>query len=188
MHPENNNATAANLSAAILLLTVIAWAVLYFVFGGGGGGSALWLPGHPAWCAGLLWISAMIGAEAAQWLRLPRMVGMLLAGLVLRNAGAMDGYTLAWSAAVGHAALATIFLRCGVEIEFSVRAFGFACACAFVFGLSVRARARRSSNTLAQKTTTHTRAQKKHTHSRSRCFGRRRCGSSCRRLSPRSAG
>ena len=121
---QKHTPQAANLSPALLLLTAVAWAALLFATG------AMWLPGHTAWCAGLLWVSALIGAELAHWCRIPRMTGMLLAGLLLRNVGAMAGFEGAYATAFGRAALATIFLRVGLEIELSVRfACLFVCVC-----------------------------------------------------------
>jgi hypothetical protein len=62
-------------------------------------------------------------APAAAQLRLPRVVGMLAAGLLLANVPRRPGAGLppVWGAKRRAAALATIFLRCGLELEFRVR-------------------------------------------------------------------
>jgi hypothetical protein len=59
-------------------------------------------------------------------LRVPRVVGMLGAGLLLAN---IPGHVVAafprrWGVQMRAAALATIFLRCGLELEFKVCGVG----------------------------------------------------------------
>lgn len=44
------------------------------------------LPGHAAWATLLLWVSSQIGAFIAHQLYLPRVIGMLCAGLLMRHA------------------------------------------------------------------------------------------------------
>lgn len=82
-------------------------AALYFAIG------SAFLPGHPAWATLLLWVSAHIGALVAWQLRLPRVVGMLGAGLVMENVpwGAISAFPKEWGTQIRAAALATIFLR-----------------------------------------------------------------------------
>lgn len=46
-------------------------------------GSAF-LPGHAAWATLLLWVASQIGALIAWQLRLPRVIGMLLAGMFMQ--------------------------------------------------------------------------------------------------------
>lgn len=60
-------------------------------------------------------------ARRAQ-LRVPRVVGMLGAGLLLANVpgGAVAAFPARWGVQMRAAALATIFLRCGLELEFKV--------------------------------------------------------------------
>lgn len=59
-------------------------------------------------------------------LRVPRVVGMLGTGLLLAN---VPGHVVAafpakWGVQMRAAALATIFLRCGLELEFKVCGHG----------------------------------------------------------------
>ena len=91
-----------------------AAAVLYFSIG------AAFLPGHAAWATLLLWAAAQIGALLAWQLRLPRVIGMLGAGMVMTNVpwGAVSAFPAAWGRQMRAAALATIFLRCGLELDF----------------------------------------------------------------------
>lgn len=44
----------------------------------------VFLPGHSAWATLLLWVAAQIGALIAWQLRLPRVIGMLLAGMFMQ--------------------------------------------------------------------------------------------------------
>ena len=62
----------------------------------------------------------MIGAYVANILYLPRVIGMLVAGILLRNIpwGAIDSFPSKWGVQMRAAALATIFLRCGLELSF----------------------------------------------------------------------
>lgn len=75
-------------------------------------GSAF-LPGHPAWATLLLWAASQIGALIAWQLRLPRVIGMLCAGLFMQNMpwAAVDAFPKKWGVQMRAAALATIFLR-----------------------------------------------------------------------------
>jgi hypothetical protein len=55
-------------------------------------------------------------------LRIPRVVGMLGAGILLANVpgGVVSAFPAKWGTQMRAAALATIFLRCGLELEFKV--------------------------------------------------------------------
>lgn len=55
-------------------------------------------------------------------LRVPRVVGMLGSGLLLANVpgGVVAAFPAKWGVQMRAAALATIFLRCGLELEFKV--------------------------------------------------------------------
>lgn len=92
------------------LLVALAFplpAVLYFSIGSN------FLPGHSAWATLLLWASSQIGALVAWQLRLPRVIGMLCAGLLMKNIpwSAVDAFNPRWGVQMRAAALATIFLR-----------------------------------------------------------------------------
>lgn len=82
-------------------------AVLYFSIG------SAFLPGHPAWATLLLWAASQVGAFVAWQLRLPRVIGMLCAGLLMINVpwAAVDAFPKKWGVQMRAAALATIFLR-----------------------------------------------------------------------------
>lgn len=84
---------------------------------------SVFLPGHAAWCTLLLWTSAQIGGFIAYQLRLPRVIGMLCAGLLMRNIpwSAVDAFPPRWGTQMRAAALGTIFLRCGLELDLNVR-------------------------------------------------------------------
>ena len=55
-------------------------------------------------------------------LRIPRVVGMLGTGLLLANVpgGVVAAFPKRWGVQMRAAALGTIFLRCGLELEFKV--------------------------------------------------------------------
>ena len=90
---------------------------------------SVFLPGHAAWCTLLLWASAQIGGFIAYQLRLPRVIGMLCAGLLMRNIpwSAVDAFPPRWGTQMRAAALGTIFLRCGLELDLNVRVLVDAC-------------------------------------------------------------
>ncbi|KAI8466952.1 MAG: Sodium/hydrogen exchanger family-domain-containing protein [Monoraphidium minutum] len=107
-------AHAVVLGPEVFVLAAVAYGVLYFSMG------AVWLPGAAPFAALLIWAGALLGAELARWLRVPRVVGMLAAGLILANAPGSPAAALPdkWGVQMRAAALATIFLRCGLELEF----------------------------------------------------------------------
>jgi len=92
----------------------VGYGVLFFSMG------KVFLPGHPAWCTLLLWASSLVGAFIAHQLYLPRVIGMLGAGILLINVpwAAIDAFPPRWGSQMRAGALATIFLRCGLELDF----------------------------------------------------------------------
>jgi len=56
---------------------------------------------------------------------LPRVLGILVAGLLMRNLpwSAVDAFPSEWGSQIRAAALATIYLRCGLELDFEVGAW-----------------------------------------------------------------
>lgn len=98
---------------AFVVLAAVMYGALYFSIG------SAFLPGHPAWCTVLLWAAAQIGALVAWQLRLPRVIGMLAAGMLLKNAmwEATTAFPAKWGVQMRAGALATIFLRCGLELD-----------------------------------------------------------------------
>jgi len=103
-----------HLDVAFVVLAAVVYGVLFFSIG------TAFLPGHPAWCTLLLWASSIIGASIAYQLFLPRVIGMLVAGILLQNIpwSAIDAFPSEWGTQMRAAALATIFLRCGLELDF----------------------------------------------------------------------
>ena len=97
------------------LFGVLGWACLYFMLGD------LALPGGVVFSMVLLWVAAVfLGARAGQ-VGLPPLVGMLLAGFLLRNIpGAWPSGDLATSTATSllkGVALAVIMLRAGFGLD-----------------------------------------------------------------------
>lgn len=110
---------AVNVTPSFLLLVALSYGVLYFAMPFNGA----WLPGSPYFATLVIWVCGLAGAEVAHWLRLPRVLGMLLSGPFLANVGggaAVAGFPRKWGTQMRAAALATIFLRCGLELEFKV--------------------------------------------------------------------
>jgi Kef-type K+ transport system membrane component KefB len=107
--------TDTGISLALILLCPLVYGVLFFSMG------TAFLPGNPAWCTLLLWASAQVGAIIATIFYLPRVLGMLVAGLLLENIpwSAIDAFPSKWGVQMRAAALATIFLRCGLELDFN---------------------------------------------------------------------
>ena len=101
------------LDLSVIALAFVIYGVLFFGLG------KAFLPGHPAWSTLLLWASAVVGAYIAHLLFLPRVIGMLVAGLLLQNIpwSAIDSFPEKWGIQMRAAALATIFLRCGLELS-----------------------------------------------------------------------
>lgn len=92
----------------------MTYGVLFFGLG------KVFLPSNEGWATLLLWAGAILGGYIANVCFLPRIVGMLVAGMVLINVpwGAIDSFPYKWGVQFRAAALATIFLRCGLELSF----------------------------------------------------------------------
>jgi solute carrier family 9B (sodium/hydrogen exchanger), member 1/2 len=103
-----------HLDLSFVVLAAVVYGVLFFSIG------TAFLPGHPAWATLLLWASSLTGAFIAHQLYLPRVIGMLAAGILLQNVpwSAIDAFPTKWGVQMRAAALATIFLRCGLELDF----------------------------------------------------------------------
>lgn len=96
----------------------------------------------------------------APQVRLPRVVGMLLGGLLMMNVpdSPIASFPAEWGSQIRAAGLATIYLRCGLVLEWHVR---------FAQGVS---RARRRSSTGAAERA-HCVAEGEHAHGCARAFG-----------------
>ncbi|PSC74772.1 mitochondrial sodium hydrogen exchanger 9B2-like [Micractinium conductrix] len=105
---------ATRMDLAFVILAAVVYGVFFFSMG------TAFLPGHPAWATLLLWACSQIGAFIAWQLRLPRVIGMLCAGMFMRNMpwSATDAFPPKWGVQMRAGALATIFLRCGLELDF----------------------------------------------------------------------
>ena len=101
-------------SIGFLILCPVVYGVLFFSIG------SAFLPGHPAWATLLLWAAGNIGGIIARIVYLPRVIGMLGAGLMLINIpwNAVTAFPSKWGTQIRAGALATIFLRCGCELDF----------------------------------------------------------------------
>lgn len=76
-------------------------------------------PGESGAATFLLWAFAHGGAWVCQRVGLPPLLGMLLAGLFLRNipGGLVDGLRHSWSEVIRSGGLALILLRSGLELD-----------------------------------------------------------------------
>ncbi|KAG2484030.1 hypothetical protein HYH03_017120 [Edaphochlamys debaryana] len=101
---------------SLTLLVAIIYCALYLAIG-----DSL-LPGGNAWSVLLIFGSSHLGGAIAGVIGLPPLLGMLLAGLFLRNAtpGLVSGLPRSWSATFRAMALGTIFLRSGLELDLQV--------------------------------------------------------------------
>ena len=106
--------TDTHLDLSFIVLATVSYGVLFFSIG------TAFLPGHAAWCTLLMWMCSLIGALIANQIFLPRVIGMLVAGILLQNIpwSAIDAFPPKWGTQMRAAALATIFLRCGLELDF----------------------------------------------------------------------
>ncbi|KAI8475653.1 MAG: Sodium/hydrogen exchanger family-domain-containing protein [Monoraphidium minutum] len=68
-----------HLSVTFVAVAAVIYGALFFGLG------AEFLPGSAPFAALLIWLGAVVGADIAAWLRVPRVVGMLLCGLLLQN-------------------------------------------------------------------------------------------------------
>lgn len=121
------------MTPTFLLLVALCYGALFFAMPSGGA----WLPGSPYFATLVIWACGLAMAEVAHWLRLPRVIGMLLSGPLLANVAggaAVRGFPPKWGTQMRAAALATIFLRCGLELEFKVGA----AAAGSIWGLGER--------------------------------------------------
>ncbi|KXZ53431.1 hypothetical protein GPECTOR_7g1329 [Gonium pectorale] len=98
---------------SLTLLVAIIYCALYLAVGPD------LLPGGNAWSTLLIFIAAHVGGAVCGVLGLPPLLGMLLAGLLLRNAtpALVSGLPPSWSATFRALALGTIFLRSGLELD-----------------------------------------------------------------------
>eukprot|EP00878_Enallax_costatus_P024159 GHUV01025756.1.p1 GENE.GHUV01025756.1~~GHUV01025756.1.p1 ORF type:complete len:597 (+),score=94.95 GHUV01025756.1:384-2174(+) len=110
--------SGVSVSPEMLLLSAVVYGVLVFCIGDA------FLPGSPAFATLVIWICSVVGAEIAHFLRIPRVVGMLGTGLLLANVpgGVVAAFPKRWGVQMRAAALGTIFLRCGLELEFKTMA------------------------------------------------------------------
>lgn len=91
-------------------LAGLVYLALFFLFGD------LMRPGHTGFATFLLWATAHALAYLCERLRVPPLLGMLLAGLLLRNLpfDPVKGFAYSWSEAIRSGGLALILLRSGL--------------------------------------------------------------------------
>eukprot|EP00586_Coscinodiscus_wailesii_P015749 CAMPEP_0172502244 /NCGR_PEP_ID=MMETSP1066-20121228/158168_1 /TAXON_ID=671091 /ORGANISM="Coscinodiscus wailesii, Strain CCMP2513" /LENGTH=268 /DNA_ID=CAMNT_0013277431 /DNA_START=62 /DNA_END=864 /DNA_ORIENTATION=- len=103
------------------LIAAMAYFLLWITLGG-----AMTLPGGAVWNLTILWLSSLFGGWMAGRARLPPLLGMLFAGLLLQNLPGRDNTT--WLVAsvsdetsgyVRATSLAVIFLRSGLDLDLS---------------------------------------------------------------------
>lgn len=115
------NITVADLLEALsyLALLLVLYAGLYLCIGDP------FLPGKQgsAWAILIIWVGGHIGAFLAELINIPAPVGMICAGLFLKNVGnavLISGLKPSWSKEIRGAALAIIFLRSGLELDLAI--------------------------------------------------------------------
>jgi len=110
-------------NASWVVLAVIAYFALLFFLGD------VMRPGETGFAAMLLWASAHGGAWLMDRVGLPPLMGMLFAGILLKNVGLVDGFDPEWSKAVRSGGLAIILLRSGLELDWrAVKSVGWIAA------------------------------------------------------------
>ena len=78
------------------------------------------LPASPAWATLVIWACSHVAGSLVGALGLPPLLGMLISGIILKNAGAVvDGLTEDWSAAIRAMGLSVILMRSGLELDFA---------------------------------------------------------------------
>jgi hypothetical protein len=65
-------------------------------------------------------VATVAGAMAQQYLKIPALTGMIVAGVALRNTGAIDGLPHTWMSILKAAAEAIIMLRAGMGLDLSI--------------------------------------------------------------------
>ncbi|KAK9826104.1 hypothetical protein WJX81_003950 [Elliptochloris bilobata] len=79
-------------------------------------GADVMLPFGVGWSVFLIWACAHVGGYVATQLNMPALLGMLVAGAALQNAGAIR-LPHQWSAKIRSGGLAVILLRAGLKID-----------------------------------------------------------------------
>lgn len=78
------------------------------------------LPHSAGWATFLLWLAAQVGGLLAIKCKLPSLLGMLLAGLLLKNipGDPVQGLPSSWSTVIREAGLGIILMRSGLELDY----------------------------------------------------------------------
>ncbi|KAL3134630.1 hypothetical protein ABBQ32_007644 [Trebouxia sp. C0010 RCD-2024] len=94
-------------------LGLVIYAALYLLLG------RPMLPPGEGWALFLLWVCAHIGGFAANKVNLPPLLGMLIAGIILRNIpqDPVHGLPTSWGTKIRTGGLAVILLRAGLKID-----------------------------------------------------------------------
>ena len=77
-------------------------------------------PGGSMFSALLLFVLCSVAGELFYLLRVPKLIGMLLVGLTLRNVGAIDGLPSSWMSVSKDCAVAVIMLRAGMGLDLHI--------------------------------------------------------------------
>jgi NhaP-type Na+/H+ or K+/H+ antiporter len=131
VYDEPASVSPAQMSYGVIVCGT-AFAFLYCAAGKDGS------PGGSLFSLLLLFVVCWSAGELGKKVfKLPELVGMLLAGVLLRNTGAIEGLPSAWMSVLKGAAEAVIMLRAGMGLDFAViRASGpLLCSLALLPGL-----------------------------------------------------
>ena len=98
----------------LALLVGLSWLSAYFVLG-----KDILPPAGPVWATFLIWISAHVGAILCTFVKLPKLLGMLVAGIVLKNipGDPVQGLPGSWSTVIRSMGLSMILTRSGLELD-----------------------------------------------------------------------
>lgn len=99
--------------ASYVGLGLVLYAALYLLLG------KVMLPPREGWALFLLWICAHIGGFTASKVNLPPLLGMLVAGIILRNIPQDPVHELpsSWGTQIRTGGLAVILMRAGLKID-----------------------------------------------------------------------
>ncbi|KAK9810538.1 hypothetical protein WJX72_012364 [[Myrmecia] bisecta] len=104
-------------TASVVILVGLLYAGLYLAIG------QPFLPEGPAWAVLLIWAVASAGGWLVTKLHFPGPLGMILAGMAVRNihhGSIVSALPRTWSKEIRAAALSLIFLRSGLELDFGI--------------------------------------------------------------------
>jgi len=106
-----------------VIIAALTYVALLFVFE-----LHYFLPFDSGFAVVILWGSSMLGGQIAKFVGLPQLLGMLVAGIILKNCGdPVRGLEASWGAGVRAFGLMNILMRGGLEMDLdAVKRLGFA--------------------------------------------------------------